>query len=242
MEERAVICSMCPGRPILITEPEDFFVHVRDKHQFKKDFFICCIVDGCSTHYHLYDSFRIHWGRSHRIKLDGSHQNSAAAEEESTSNHVQHLGPTGIRLKTLFLIDSLFIFSCLCFNQLYFWLFYIDADYVHVDLSSEEELDSSDEELERGDALFSDGPQPVQPIPLDAAPFPEESGCQDHAGADHDQGASAHKNLTDREWEAGVLLTLHHKYFLPFDGLTYVSSAFREHLERQQQVKEKLNA
>lgn len=74
-----------------------------------------------------------------------------------------------------------------------------------------------------------------QQLHLDAV---QSASCQTSSAVTSDKPITSttwtpSSDLNEKEWEAGILLVLRQKYFLPFDALMMVSSAMHDFYERR---------
>lgn len=103
------------------------------------------------------------------------------------------------------------------------------------------QTNQGDRQQDGVDTSFNISSEPDSPLDLHpSGPYQEEASALVSLPSKPNNyevsDGRANNPLSDKEWEAAFLLMLHAKFFLPFEGLTFVSSALREYHERVMKV------
>ncbi|XP_032798501.2 uncharacterized protein LOC116935270 [Daphnia magna] len=220
-----VKCSMCP---MLISSenPSTFFDHVRLNHRNTGKFHVVCKYPDCLDEYNLYISFKRHWYKNHGRRALVTVPNHPLVNHDRDGQLLEAVNDN-IQIENLYRDNNI---PDVQHNS-----------HHHVIEKSLLSVNDNDEILERCEETIEpvdehrDSTSENSTIMLQN-PHREIQLVKNAAPDDGDFG-----NLEC--WEAGILLLLRQRYFLPFDALQEVSVAIHEYYEMKlEKLKEKLSA
>ena len=177
-----------------------------------------CRYPGCHTEYHLYSSFNRHWN-----KLRAGHQNISIIPIDQ---------PAIINSN-----GNWFIFLAKCSRTLVWWLYIqflgnnIDEAITNSETIADSLLSQPASNQDLGlTTNITDGPFELQEVLVEHSAFQARIPHREISTEVIIKNPAGNFGELER-WEAGILLLLRQRYYLPFDALLQISSAIHEHYE-----------